>query len=124
MRAVIQRVAKAGVSVAGEDIARIGEGILALVAIANGDDQKDLEWMARKIVELRIFDDADGKLNLSLLETGGQLLLVSQFTLFGDPPTRSQPLPPRPRNFTNASFKSPASGCPACRPDSSKHRWK
>jgi D-tyrosyl-tRNA(Tyr) deacylase len=99
MRAVIQRVAKAGVSVAGEDIARIGEGILALVAIANGDDQKDLEWMARKIVELRIFDDADGKLNLSLLETGGQLLLVSQFTLFGDcrkgrRPSYSQSAPP------------------------------
>lgn len=99
MRAVIQRVTKAGVRVEGEDIARIGEGILALVAIANEDSEEDLEWMARKIVELRIFDDADGRLNLSLLEIGGQLLLVSQFTLLGDcrkgrRPSYSQAAPP------------------------------
>ncbi len=84
MRAVIQRVERAGVSVSGREIARIGTGILALVAIAREDNTNDLEWMARKIVELRIFDDSDGRLNRSLLEVNGQLLLVSQFTLYGD----------------------------------------
>ena len=84
MRVVIQRVTKAGVTVAGAEIARIGPGILALVAIATGDTPEVLEWMARKIVELRIFDDADGRLNLSLLDVQGGLLLVSQFTLYGD----------------------------------------
>lgn len=84
MRAVIQRVTRASVTVAGAEIARIGNGILALVAIAGDDSQEVLEWMARKIVELRIFDDAEGRLNLSLLDVRGQLLLVSQFTLYGD----------------------------------------
>jgi D-tyrosyl-tRNA(Tyr) deacylase len=105
MRAVIQRVERASVTVAGKEIARIGKGILALVAIAGEDSQRDLEWMAKKIVELRIFDDMEGRLNLSLLDVGGQLLLVSQFTLFGNcrkgrrpsysdaaPPTKAQAL--------------------------------
>jgi D-tyrosyl-tRNA(Tyr) deacylase len=65
-------------------VARIGKGILALVAISRRDTQKDLEWMARKIVELRIFDDSEGKLNLSLQDVHGQMLVVSQFTLYGD----------------------------------------
>jgi D-aminoacyl-tRNA deacylase len=84
MRAVVQRVKWASVTVEGAEIARIGEGILALVAIAREDSRTDLEWMAKKIVELRIFDDAEGKLNLGLRDIGGQLLLVSQFTLYGD----------------------------------------
>lgn len=84
MRAVIQRVDRASVTIAGTKVASIGKGILALVAIGREDRQPDLEWMARKIVELRIFDDEAGHLNLSLLEVGGQLLLVSQFTLYGD----------------------------------------
>lgn len=84
MRAVIQRVTEACVTVAGNEIARIGNGILALVAIAGDDSEDVLEWMARKILELRIFDDAQGRLNLSLLDVHGQLLIVSQFTLYGD----------------------------------------
>jgi D-aminoacyl-tRNA deacylase len=84
MRAVLQRVNQAEVSVDSRPVAAIGRGILALIGISNQDTRKDLEWMAKKIVELRIFDDADGKLNLSLLETAGELLLVSQFTLYGD----------------------------------------
>jgi D-tyrosyl-tRNA(Tyr) deacylase len=84
MRAVIQRVERASVTIGGTEIARIGRGILALVAIERRDLQGDLEWMAKKIVELRIFDDDEGRLNRSLLEVGGQLLLVSQFTLYGD----------------------------------------
>ena len=84
MRAVIQRVDDAAVSVDGVEVARIARGILALVAVARDDAPQDLEWMARKIVELRIFDDQDGKLNLGLLDVGGELLVVSQFTLYGD----------------------------------------
>lgn len=84
MKAVVQRVSKAEVSVGGESVGRIGEGILALVAISRNDTEKDLIWMARKIVELRIFDDIEGKLNLSLQDVKGQLLVVSQFTLYGD----------------------------------------
>jgi D-tyrosyl-tRNA(Tyr) deacylase len=99
MRAVIQRVERARVTVAGSEIARIGRGLLALVAFAPGDSQEELEWMARKIVELRIFDDAEGRLNRSLLDVGGQLLLVSQFTLYGDcrkgrRPSYSEAAPP------------------------------
>ena len=84
MRVVLQRVSSATVRVDGIEIARIGRGILALVGISSEDTRGDLEWMARKIIELRIFDDHEGKLNLSLQEIGGEVLLVSQFTLYGD----------------------------------------
>jgi D-aminoacyl-tRNA deacylase len=84
MRAIVQRVSRAEVGVEGVTIASIGAGILALVAISNEDTEKDLLWMARKIAELRIFDDDQGKLNLSLQDINGQLLVVSQFTLYGD----------------------------------------
>lgn len=68
----------------GRTVGRIGPGLLALVAVSQKDTEEDLRWMARKIAELRIFDDAQGKLNRSLQDTGGQLLVVSQFTLYGD----------------------------------------
>ena len=84
MRSVVQRVSQAEVVVDGKSVARIGTGILALVAISHCDSEKDLLWMAKKIVELRIFDDSRGKLNLSLQDVHGQLLVVSQFTLYGD----------------------------------------
>jgi D-aminoacyl-tRNA deacylase len=84
MRSVIQRVSQAEVLVGGIEVARIKAGILAFVAISNQDTEKELQWMAKKIIELRIFDDAQGKLNLSLQNVGGQLLIVSQFTLYGD----------------------------------------
>jgi D-tyrosyl-tRNA(Tyr) deacylase len=84
MRAVVQRVSRAEVVTGGQSIARIGPGLLALVAISRGDTEKELLWMAKKIVELRIFDDSEGKLNLSLQDVHGQLLVVSQFTLYGD----------------------------------------
>jgi D-tyrosyl-tRNA(Tyr) deacylase len=77
-------VRHAQVTVEGAAVARIGGGILALVAVSREDTEKDLQWMARKILELRIFNDSEGKLNLSLLDTGGELLVVSQFTLYGD----------------------------------------
>lgn len=84
MRAVVQRVLSAAVAIEGAQVASIGRGLLALVGIHREDSPADLEWMAQKILELRIFDDSDGKLNLSLLDIQGELLLVSQFTLFGD----------------------------------------
>jgi D-tyrosyl-tRNA(Tyr) deacylase len=84
MKTVVQRVSQAEVVIEGVPVARIGRGILALVAISREDTTKDLLWTARKIIDLRIFDDTQGKLNLSLQDIGGQLLLVSQFTLYGD----------------------------------------
>lgn len=84
MRVVLQRVNYATVRVGGDEIAHIGRGLLALVGISRVDTRRDLEWMARKVVELRIFDDQEGKLNLSLQDIGGEILLVSQFTLYGD----------------------------------------
>jgi D-tyrosyl-tRNA(Tyr) deacylase len=99
MRAVVQRVSRAEVIVDGGAVGRIGPGLVALVAIARDDAESDLEWMARKIVELRIFNDGEGKLNLGLGEVGGQLLVVSQFTLYGDcrkgrRPSYSEAAPP------------------------------
>ena len=99
MRVVIQRVSRAEVSVSGETIGRIGSGLLALAAFSSQDDEKDLAWMARKIVDLRVFDDDDGNLNLSMRDIRGQLLVVSQFTLYGDckkgrRPSYSQAAPP------------------------------
>ena len=99
MRAVLQRVHKAEVDVDGNCIARIGKGILALVAVSRQDTAEDFQWMARKIVELRIFNDIEGKLNLSLRDIDGELLIVSQFTLYGDcrkgrRPSYSEAAPP------------------------------
>lgn len=84
MRAVLQRVSRAEVVVVGAQVARIGKGILALIAISRQDAVQDLQWMAKKIMELRIFEDSSGKMNLSLQDTQGELLIVSQFTLYGD----------------------------------------
>jgi D-tyrosyl-tRNA(Tyr) deacylase len=84
MRAIVQRVSEAEVAIDGSPVACIGEGILALVAISRQDTEKDLLWMAQKIAELRVFNDDEGKMNRSLLDTHGQLLVVSQFTLYGD----------------------------------------
>jgi D-tyrosyl-tRNA(Tyr) deacylase len=84
LRAVLQRVEHASVSVGGNSIAQIGKGLLAFVGLLRDDSKADLEWVARKIVELRIFDDSEGKLNLSVQDIGGQVLVVSQFTLYGD----------------------------------------
>jgi D-aminoacyl-tRNA deacylase len=84
MRAVVQRVSHAEVVISGIQVARIGQGLVALVAVSRQDTERDLDWMARKIIDLRIFDDEQGKLNLSLQEVRGELLVVSQFTLYGD----------------------------------------
>ncbi|MCU0589972.1 MAG: D-aminoacyl-tRNA deacylase [Desulfobacterales bacterium] len=84
MRAVVQRVSEASVRVQHEMISRIGNGLLVLLGVSKADSSTDAEYLAGKIVHLRIFEDADGKLNRSLLDIGGEMLVVSQFTLLGD----------------------------------------
>jgi len=84
VKAVVQRVTKAGVEVDGERVGAIDAGLLVLLGVADGDTEDEARWMADKIVSLRIFEDEDGKMNLSLAEVGGSLLAVSQFTLLGN----------------------------------------
>jgi len=84
MRAVVQRVSEASVAVEGKVVGQIGPGLCVLVGVAQGDALADAEWMATKVCELRIFEDEAGKMNRSVLDTGGALLAISQFTLLGD----------------------------------------
>lgn len=84
MRAVIQRVSRAKVTVDGEITGEIGKGILVLLGVSHEDTEKEALYLLEKTLNLRIFEDADGKMNLSLLEMAGELLVVSQFTLYGD----------------------------------------
>ncbi len=84
MRAVIQRVSRAQVTVDGAVTGSIGSGLLVLLGVTEGDTGKDGEWLATKIAHLRIFPDDAGKMNVSLVDAGGSILLVSQFTLYGD----------------------------------------
>lgn len=84
MRAVIQRVSEASVTVEGQVVGQIQKGFLVLLGVATEDTQEDVVWTAGKIAGLRVFEDADGKMNLALADVGGSVLLVSQFTLYGD----------------------------------------
>ena len=84
MRAVVQRVSRAKVAVGGEITGEIGQGLLILLGVAERDSETDADYLVDKIINLRIFEDADGKMNLSLLDNKGELLVVSQFTLYGD----------------------------------------
>ena len=84
MRAVIQRVSRAKVSVSGEITGEIGKGILILLGVSRADSEKEAAYILEKTLNLRIFEDAGGKMNLSLLDIKGDLLVVSQFTLYGD----------------------------------------
>ena len=84
MRAVVQRVSSASVTTGGERLGAIGRGLVVLLGVATGDGEADAAYMAEKIANLRIFEDEAGKMNRSLIETGGAVLAISQFTLFGD----------------------------------------
>jgi len=84
MKAVIQRVVKASVEIEGKMIAAIERGLLVLLGVEKGDTESDATWLAEKIVNLRIFEDGGGKMNMSVLEIGGKALVVSQFTVAGN----------------------------------------
>jgi D-tyrosyl-tRNA(Tyr) deacylase len=105
MRALVQRVSEATVSVDGREVARIGTGLLVLLGVRRGDGPEQAQRIARKLLALRVFEDADGRMNLSVGDVGGELLCVSQFTLYGDarkgnrpsyveaaPPAEAEPL--------------------------------
>ena len=84
MRVVLQRVSEASVRIEGETVGAIGPGLVLLAGFQNGDDGATVAWMAEKVANLRIFGDDEGRMNRSLLDAGGQALVVSQFTLYGD----------------------------------------
>ncbi|MDD9147663.1 MULTISPECIES: D-aminoacyl-tRNA deacylase [unclassified Sporolactobacillus] len=84
MRVVVQRVMEARVRIGGETVGQIRQGLMLLVGIKKGDTAEDMDYVADKIVGLRIFEDGEGKMNRSIQETGGEILSVSQFTLYGD----------------------------------------
>lgn len=99
MRALIQRVRHAGVAIEGEPGRQIGPGLLVMLGIAPGDDANDIDWLCPKLINLRIFRDESGAMNLSLLDIHGELLLISQFTLFastqkGNRPSFTKSAPP------------------------------
>ena len=84
MRAVVQRVSKASVTVEGQIVGAIGRGLMILLGVTHSDGDEQARWLANKVAGLRIFEDAEGKMNRSLLDVGGDALVVSQFTLYGD----------------------------------------
>lgn len=91
MRALVQRVSRASVTADGKIIGQIGKGLLVLLGIKSGDTRAQCEILSQKVVQLRIFADREGKMNRSLLEIGGELLVVSQFTLYGDTTKGNRP---------------------------------
>jgi D-tyrosyl-tRNA(Tyr) deacylase len=115
VRAVVQRVREAAVVVEGREVARIGRGLLVLLGVGAGDGPEQADRIAGKLERLRVFDDADGKMNLSVRDVEGELLVVSQFTLYGDarkgnrpsyveaaPPAEAEPLYERVRQAVGA----------------------
>jgi D-aminoacyl-tRNA deacylase len=113
VRALVQRVSEASVTVGGQEVARIGPGLLVLLGVRHGDDEAAADRIASKLLALRVFEDAEGKMNLSVRDVDGELLVVSQFTLYGDarkgnrpsfveaaPPEEAEPLYERVRATT------------------------
>lgn len=104
MRSVVQRVKRSSVVVDGEVIGKINQGLCCLIGIKNGDSMDDLKYIRDKILKLRIFEDEDGNLNKSVLDIEGEILLVSQFTLYGDGRKGNRP------SFINAMKREEANG--------------
>lgn len=114
MRAVVQRVSRGAVDAHGRTTGRIGPGLFVLLGITNGDREKEVAFMVEKVLNLRIFEDESGKMNRSLLDTGGELLVVSQFTLYGDArkgrrPSYNRAAPPETAEPLYRSFLAAAS---------------
>ena len=107
MRVVLQRVSRAEVRVAGSVVGSIGRGFLVLAGFAPTDTDEPLAWMADKILQLRVFGDADGKMNLALADVGGAVLVVSQFTLYGDSQKGRRPsfIAAAPPDVANALYE-------------------
>lgn len=97
MKALIQRVKQASVTVDGKEISKIEKGFLVLIGITHTDTEKEADFIAKKVTNLRVFEDENGKMNLSLKDVGGELLIVSQFTLYGDCTSGNRP------SFTEAA---------------------
>ncbi len=106
MRVLVQRVARASVRVEDETVASIGAGLLLLVGIRGTDTDEELSWMASKCARLRIFPDEEGKMNRSLVDAGGEALVVSQFTLYGDSRKGNRPsfIEAAPPAFADAAY--------------------
>jgi D-tyrosyl-tRNA(Tyr) deacylase len=109
MRAVVQRVTHANVSVDSKIIGKIGKGLVVLLGISSDDTEKDLIYLAEKIMNLRVFEDEKGKMNISLKDIGGGLLIISQFTLYGDcrkgnRPSYSKAAPPEQAEMIYNNF--------------------
>lgn len=102
MRVVVQRVSEASVRVEGETVGAIGEGLLVLAGFGPGDGEEELDWMAEKLAGLRIFPDEGGRMDRSVRDVGGAMLVVSQFTLYGDVSRGRRP------SFTGAADPGPA----------------
>jgi D-tyrosyl-tRNA(Tyr) deacylase len=115
VRALVQRVSEASVTVDGEEVSRIGPGLLVLLGVRRGDTEAEADRIAAKLLALRVFEDADGKMNLNVGDAGGEILCVSQFTLYGDtrkgnrpgfteaaPPEEAEPLYERVRGALDA----------------------
>lgn len=98
MRAVVQRVAEANVKVKGNVVGEISKGLLVFLGVGKDDSEKDLEYMVDKVLGLRIFEDENNKMNLSVMDIGGELLVVSQFTLYGDVRKGKRP------SFTSSAY--------------------
>ncbi|MEW6141946.1 MAG: D-aminoacyl-tRNA deacylase [Chloroflexota bacterium] len=97
MKALVQRVVKGSVTVDGEIVGSIGRGLVVLAGVGNSDTEKDVDYLAEKVANLRIFSDAEGKFNLSALDIGGEILVISQFTLLADTKKGRRP------SFTDAA---------------------
>ena len=106
MRLVIQRARRAAVRVGKDTVSEIGPGLLVLVGVGRGDRRDEAEWLAGKVYNLRIFEDSDGRMNRSLAEVGGEVLVVPQFTLYGDASKGRRPSP----SATGRAWSSPTVG--------------
>ena len=120
MRAVIQRVSKASITIDGVSGSSMGGGMVILLGIERGDEISDIDWLVKKCVELRVFEDEDGKMNESILSTGGEVMVVSQFTLFGNVKKGNRPSFNRSAHPEDAIplYESFVSGIKACIGDS------